>query len=53
MSFVPIKTDDRLDLQSLHRLHERWVVRGTAVINQMRRIVARTWHHHPQGPPAC
>ena len=32
MRFVPIKTD----LQSLHRVRERWVVRRTAVINQMR-----------------
>ena len=31
-----IKTDDQLDLQSLHRVRERWVVRRTAVINQIR-----------------
>ena len=36
MRFVPIKTDDQLDLQSLHRMRERWVVRRTAVINQIR-----------------
>ena len=36
MRFVPIKTDDQLDLQSLHRVRERWVVRRTAVINQIR-----------------
>ena len=35
MRFVPIKTDDQLDLQSLHRVRERWVMRRTAVINQM------------------
>jgi transposase len=35
MRFVPIKTDDQLDLQSLHRVRERWVVRRTAVINQI------------------
>jgi hypothetical protein len=29
-----IKTDDQLDLQSLHRVRERWVTRRTAVINQ-------------------
>ena len=27
MRFVPIKSDDQLDLQSLHRVRERWVVR--------------------------
>jgi len=36
MRFVPIKTDDQLDLQSLHRVRERWVMRRTAVINQIR-----------------
>src|SRR6266481_4559319 len=32
MRFVPIKTDDQLDMQSLHRVRERWVMRRTAVI---------------------
>src|SRR5271170_2801229 len=36
MRFVPIKTDDQLDLQSLHGVRERWVGRRTAVINQIR-----------------
>ena len=36
MRFVPIKTNDQLDLQSLHRVRERWVGRRTAVINQIR-----------------
>src|SRR5271170_5621026 len=36
MRFVPIKSDDQLDLQSLHRVRERWVGRRTAVINQIR-----------------
>jgi transposase len=39
MRFVPIKTDDQLDLQSLHRVRERWVMRRTAVINQMRGLL--------------
>ena len=38
MRFVPIKTDDQLDLQSLHRVRERWVVRRT-VINQIRGLL--------------
>jgi transposase len=33
--FVPIKTDDQLNLQSLHRIRERWVVRHTAVTNRI------------------
>jgi transposase len=32
MRFVPIKTDDQLDLQSLYRIRERWVKGRTAVI---------------------
>src|SRR5690348_4903520 len=36
MRFVPIKTDDQLDLQALHRVRERLVRRRTALINQIR-----------------
>jgi transposase len=39
MRFVPIKTDDQLDLQSLHRVRERWVTRRTAAINQIRGLL--------------
>jgi transposase len=39
MRFVPIKTDDQLDLQSLHRVRERLVGRRTAVINQIRGLL--------------
>src|SRR6478736_6440780 len=39
MRFFPIKTDDQLDLQSLHRVRERWVARRTAVINQIRGLL--------------
>ena len=36
MRFVPIKTDDQLDLQALPRVRERLVCRRTALINQIR-----------------
>jgi len=36
MRFVPIKTDDQLDLQALHRVRERLMIRRTSVINQIR-----------------
>ncbi len=39
MRFVPIKSDDQLDMQSLHRVRERWVMRRTAVINQIRGLL--------------
>jgi hypothetical protein len=34
-----VKTDDHLDLQSLHRVREHWVMRRTAVINQIRGLL--------------
>jgi transposase len=36
MRFVPIKTDDQLDLQALHRVRDRLMTRRTSVINQLR-----------------
>jgi transposase len=54
MRFVPIKTDDQLDMQSLHRVRESWVGRRTAVINQIRGlllergITIRKGRHHAE-----
>jgi transposase len=39
MRFVAIKSDDQLDMQSLHRVRERWVTRRTAVTNQIRGLL--------------
>jgi transposase len=39
MRFVPIKTDDQLDMQSLHRVRECWVMRRTAIVNQIRGLL--------------
>ena len=36
MRFVPIKTEDQLDLQAVHRVRDRLISRCTAVINQLR-----------------
>lgn len=36
MRFVPIKTDEQLDLQAMHRVRDRLVHRRTALINQIR-----------------
>lgn len=36
MRLVPIKTEDQLDLQSLHRVRDRLVSRRTGVVNQIR-----------------
>ena len=34
--FVPVKTDDQLDLQALHRVRSHLISERTAVINQIR-----------------
>ena len=52
MRFVPIKTDDQLDLQSLHRVRERWVVRRTAVINQIRGLLLERGITIREGTPS-
>lgn len=36
MRFVPLKTEDQLDVQALHRVRDRLVARRTGVINQLR-----------------
>lgn len=36
MRFVPIKTEDQLDLQAIHRVRDRLVLRRTSLINQLR-----------------
>src|SRR5258705_5383915 len=36
MRFVPIKTDDQLDLQAIHRVRDRLMARRTSLINQIR-----------------
>src|SRR5882724_12362396 len=36
MRFVPIKTDEQLDLQALHRVRDQWVSRRTGLVNQVR-----------------
>ena len=39
MRFVPIKSDDQLEIQSLHRVRDRWVGRRTSVINEIRGLL--------------
>jgi len=36
MRFVPIKTEEQLDLQAVHRVRDRLVERRTSLINQLR-----------------
>jgi hypothetical protein len=41
----PDQSDDQLDMQSLPRVRERWVVRRTAVVNQIRGLLLGARHH--------
>jgi transposase len=49
MRFVPIKTERQLDLQAVHRVRERWVMRRTAVINQVRGLLLEHGLTLPKG----
>ena len=49
MRFVPIKTEEQLDLQALHRVRERWVMRRTAVANQIRSLLLERGLTLPKG----
>ncbi|HEY6369859.1 MAG TPA: IS110 family transposase [Candidatus Sulfotelmatobacter sp.] len=49
MRFVPIKTEEQLDLQALHRVRERWVTRRTAVVNQIRSLLLERGLTVPKG----
>jgi transposase len=49
MRFVPIKTEEQLDLQAVHRVRERWVMRRTAVINQIRGLLQERGMVLPKG----
>jgi len=50
MRFVPIKTDDQLDLQALRRVRDRLVTRRTAVINQIRGFLLERGITFGKGP---
>ena len=50
MRFVPIKSDEQLDLQALHRVRSRLVGQRTAVINQIRGFLLEHGITVRQGP---
>jgi transposase len=50
MRFVPIKTDEQLDLQALHRVRSRLIGQRTAVINQIRGFLLEHGIAIRQGP---
>jgi transposase len=50
LRFVPIKTEDQLDVQGLHRVRERLVHNRTEVINQIRGFVLERGLTFNRGP---
>ncbi len=50
MRFVPVKSVDQQDLQSLHRARERLICQRTALINHTRGLLAEYGIVLPQGP---
>ena len=53
MRFVPIKTDDQLDLQAIHRVRDRLISRRTAVINQLARSCSSEAWFSRRLQPSC
>ena len=49
MRFVPIKAEEQLDLQTVHRVRDRWVTRRTAVVNQIRGLLLERGITLPKG----
>lgn len=50
MRFVPVKSPDQQDLQSLHRARDRLICQRTALINHTRGLLAEYGIVLPQGP---
>jgi len=49
MRFVELKSETQLDMQTLHRAHDRLVGERTALINQLRAILLERGRTVPQG----
>jgi transposase len=52
MRFVELKSEEQLDLQTLHRVRSRLVRARTTLINQLRAILLERGHVIPKGPRA-
>lgn len=49
MRFVELKSEDQLDLQTMHRVRQRYVGNRTQLINQMRAILLERGYVFPKG----
>src|SRR5450755_3493287 len=50
MRFVTLKSEEQLDMQSLHRVRDRVVVERTSLMNQLRALLLEHGFIVPQGP---
>ena len=48
MRFVPIKSDEQLDLQALHRVRDRWVAKKDRCDGPNPRISSGAWNCYPK-----
>src|SRR5512133_229009 len=53
MRFVPIKTQEQLDVQALHRVRDRLVQRRTALINEIRGFLLSAASPFPHSQLTC
>ena len=51
MRFVELKSEEQLDMQTLHRARDRLVGERTALINQLRAVLLERGLVVPQGRP--
>jgi transposase len=50
MRFVELKAKEQLDMQTLHRVRDRLVGERTALLNQLRAVMAGARNWHPARP---
>jgi hypothetical protein len=48
MRLVPIKTDEQMDLQALHRVRDRWGGKTNGRDESDPRVSAGTWNRHSE-----
>ena len=50
MRFVALKSEEQLDMQTLHRARDQAVGERTSLMNQITRCSARAWGHRAARP---
>jgi transposase len=52
MLFVPIKTNEQIDIQAIHRVRSHYIKQKTALMNMIRGLLLETGIAIPKGPAA-